>query len=187
MAFESFEFISLTESLNIPSFECKDEDLNHFLWDDAKLYLKELMAVTYLLVDRNANQTVAYFSLLNDKVSYDSDNRSIWNKLNRKISNRKRRKTYPSVKVGRFAVSRNYEGHGIGSEILNFIKIFFIEGNKTGCRFITLDAYADAVSFYQKNGFDFFTEKDKNEETRLMFFDLKPFKDAMKRIEGSVG
>lgn len=179
MILESFEFIRLSESLVLLPFECKDDDLNHFLWDDAKQYLTELMAVTYLLIDTKENQTVAYFSLLNDKVSYDPENNTVWNRLNRKISNRKRRKSYPSVKIGRLAVSKHYEGMGIGSEILNFIKYFFTRSNKTGCRFITVDAYAEAVSFYQKNGFDFFTAKDTNDSTRLMFYDLKPFKDAM--------
>lgn len=87
--------------------------------------------------------------------------------------------TNPSVKIGRLAVSKHYENRGIGSEILNFIKFFFTKSNKTGCRFITVDAYAEAVEFYKKNGFDFFTKKDVNEKTRLMFYDLKPFKDAM--------
>lgn len=175
----SFEFIRLTETLELLPFECKDDDLNHFLWDDAKKYLSELIAVTYLLIDRDNKEIVAYFSLLNDKVSYDFENKTNWNRLNRRISNRKRRKTYPSVKVGRFAVSKKYEGGGIGSDILNFIKLFFTKSNKTGCRFITLDAYAEAVDFYRKNGFDFFTHKDEGESTRLMFYDLKPFKDAL--------
>lgn len=179
MPISSFEFIPLTETTELLPFECNDDDLNNFLWDDAKHYLAELMAVTYLLVDRKAGNTVAYFTLLNDKVSYEPDNKSIWNRLNRKISNGKRRKSYPSVKIGRFAVSKHYEHLGIGSEILNFIKLFFTKSNKTGCRFITLDAYSEVVSFYQKNGFDFFTQKDEKDKTRLMFFDLKPFKDAL--------
>lgn len=183
MDLSSFRLVPLSESLPIPPFECVDDDLNHFLWDDAKNYLRELMAVTYLLIDPKENQTVAYFSLLNDIVAYNPDSKSIWNKLNRRISNRKRMKSYPSVKVGRFAVSKKYERNDIGSMLLHFIKRFFIDKNKTGCRFITLDAYADAVGFYQKNGFDFFTEKDKDDKTRLMFFDLKPFKDALNQKE----
>ena len=179
MDFSSFEFRTLTESSELLPFECSDDDLNHFLLDDAKNYLSELMAVTYLFVDLEAKRTVAYFSLLNDKVMFEPENRSIWNRLNRKISNRKRMKAYPSVKIGRFAVSKHYVGKDIGTEIMNFIKMFFTISNKTGCRFITLDAYAESIGFYQKNGFDFFTEKDNGEATRLMFFDLKPYKDAL--------
>lgn len=175
----SFEFRLLSESADLSSFNCKDDDLNHFLWDDAVPYMTELMAVTYLLVDSKENRIIAYFSLLNDKVSYDADNKSIWKKLSKGITYKKRRRNYPSVKIGRFAVSKNYEGKGLGRGLLNFIKIFFTQSNKTGCRFLTVDAYADAVGFYQKNGFDFFTKKDEGKSTRLMFFDLKPFKDAL--------
>ena len=47
-------------------------------------------------------------------------------------------------------------------------------------KFLTVDAYADAVSFYEnKGGFKFFTETDVNDDTRLLYFDLKPFKDAL--------
>ena len=51
----------------------------------------------------------------------------------------------------------------------------FTHGNRTGCRFITVDAYHDAVGFYLKCGFDFISEKDQNEMTRSMYYDLKAF------------
>ena len=60
----------------------------------------------------------------------------------------------------------------------------FAFGNRSGCRFLTVDAYADAVSFYEnKVGFKFFTETDINDDTRLLYFDLKPFKDALETVE----
>lgn len=58
---------------------------------------------------------------------------------------------------------------------MDFIKVFFTDKNKTGCRFIIIDAYKDAIEFYQKNGFDFLTGEDESESTRLMYFDLKSF------------
>ncbi|MBR6494943.1 MAG: GNAT family N-acetyltransferase [Prevotella sp.] len=182
MPLSSFEFIPLTEELELLPFCCKDDDLNEFLFDDVKHYLADLMAVTYLFIDPAKQKTVAYFSLLNDKVSYDPDEPTFWNRLNRRISNRKRRRNYPSVKIGRLAVSQEYAGQGIGREILNFVKHAFTHGNRTGCRFITVDAYADATDFYLKNGFDFFTKKDAKDDTRLMYFDLKPFKDAQQNM-----
>ena len=93
MELDDFKFSILREETQIPPFRCKDADLNSFLLDDAKKYLAELMAVTYVFVDVEADRTVAYFSLLNDKVAYDPEERSIWNRLNRGIANRKRRKT----------------------------------------------------------------------------------------------
>ncbi len=52
--------------------------------------------------------------------------------------------------------------------------------NRTGCRFLTVDAHRDAIGLYEKCGFSFFTESDRDEETRLMYFDLKLFSDALK-------
>lgn len=70
---------------------------------------------------------------------------------------------------------------------MDFIKAWFIDPhNKTGCRFIVVDAYNEPkpIHYYQKNEFDFIfsTEEQeaeythqKNREklsTRLMYFDL---------------
>ena len=56
-------------------------------------------------------------------------------------------------------------------------------GTRAGCRFITVDAYANATKFYQKNGFEFFTMTDAFDSTRLMYFDIKPFKDAQESLK----
>jgi len=87
MALQDFEFIPLTENTEIFPFDCGEEDLNAFLLEDAKKYLHDLLAVTYLFIDPNAKKTVAYFSLLNDKISLVPEEQKRWNKLNRKISN----------------------------------------------------------------------------------------------------
>lgn len=44
--------------------------------------------------------------------------------------------------------------------------------NVTGCRFLTVDAYLDAVPFYVKNGFRFMNAEDNDPHTRLMYYDL---------------
>lgn len=56
---------------------------------------------------------------------------------------------------------------------------YFVSNNKTGCRFLTVDAHKDAIGLYEKCGFSFFTENDKDDETRLMYFDLKQLSDAL--------
>ena len=43
---------------------------------------------------------------------------------------------------------------------------------RQACRLITIDAYNQSVSFYEKLGFISFTEKDKDENIRQMFLDL---------------
>jgi predicted GNAT family N-acyltransferase len=112
---------------------------------------------------------------LNDFLVEETD-KTTANRINRKIPNSKRRKHYPALKIGRLAVDTRYAGMGMGEEILRTIRTMFRFGNRTGCRFLTVDALASATGFYQAKGnFRFFTEKDKDDDTRLMYFDLKDF------------
>lgn len=112
------------------------------------------------------------------------------NRLQRGVPNSKRGINYPAVLIGRLGVSAEDRGFGlnIGSQIIDFVKDWFRSSdNKTGCRFIVVDAYNNprTLHFYEKNGFkllyrteqeerDFLELNDEESlETRFMFFDLK--------------
>jgi predicted GNAT family N-acyltransferase len=172
MDFTIFSFSQITSDTIIKPFDCGDPDLNDFLFSDAKSYFRSMMALTYLLEDKVSNKTVAYYSLLNDKIVFDPEQKSHWNKLNRRIANSKRRKDYPAVKIGRLAVSREYSGNHIGEAILLQVKHMFSIMSRSACRFITVDAYVTAIPFYEKCGFTFLSDKDKFSKTRAMYFDL---------------
>lgn len=175
MALTDYNWRKLETSEQLKSFECTDRDLNDFLFNDALDYLDQLMGVTYVWVDNPKEAIVAYCTLANDKITQDDDDRSVWNRLSRPLPNRKRRKFYPAVKIGRLAVNSGYERQGLGLDILTFLKMMFTTQNRTGCRFITVDAYRAALPFYEKCGFSYMTDKDEKEPTRLMYFDLKGF------------
>lgn len=175
MDLSQFTFRQIDAKSKIKSFDCGDADLNDFLFSDAVNYFKEMMALTYLLEDQSKDCTVAYYSLLNDKIVFNPDAKKSWNKLNRKIANSKRRKEYPAVKIGRLAVSKAYIGQHIGETIILQIKHMFSVMRRSACRFITVDAYVDAVPFYQKCGFVFLSDKDTNLPTRFMYYDLINF------------
>lgn len=181
MQLSDFEFVQLTKSTPLLPFVSEDEDLNNFLMEDAKNYSADLMAVTYLFIDKEKQQIAAYFSLLNDKMAYDPRERSIWNRINRLIPNQKRRRSYPSAKIGRLAVAKGYDHQGLGSQIIEYIEAMLVKKPKMGCRFLTVDAYAGATDFYRKNDFEYFTTMDTFDATRLMYFDLKPFKDNIEQ------
>ncbi|MEY3501815.1 MAG: hypothetical protein RL308_3488, partial [Bacteroidota bacterium] len=68
MEFKDIKLIRLEPETNILPFDCGDTDLNGFLFDDAKNYSKDLIAVTYLIQDNE--KTIAYFNYLNDKISH---------------------------------------------------------------------------------------------------------------------
>ncbi len=168
----NYSLIRLTEDYSIKSFDCDDTDLNDFIINDSKNYLKELLAVTHLIEDSENNSTIAFFSVFNDKISLKDADKPFWNRLRRPLPNEKRLPSYPAVKLGRLGVSNAYKGKGFGRMILDFLKIHFVTNNKTGCRFLTVDAYLKSLPFYEKQGFLYFTDSDIGEDTRQMYYDL---------------
>ena len=164
----------MAEQEIVAAFDCGDDDLNGFILTDAPLYRKEKLAVTYTVFEKsNHNHIVAFFSLSNDRISIsDFDSKTKYNRFSRRFNNHKRLKSYPAAKIGRLGVSESLKGMNIGSMLLKFIKLYFTTDNKTGCRFITVDAYAAAIPFYLRNGFVPLNEEDADEPTRLLYFDL---------------
>jgi len=128
-------------------FDCGNSDLNEFFFTDSVDYGKELLAVTYAL--ESETETVAYFAVSNDSIRAEDTSKSrLREKILKLLPFEKRGyKSHPAVKVGRFAVAEKYQGQGIGSKLMDFIKFFFIDKNKTGCRFVIVDAYKEAKAF----------------------------------------
>ena len=58
MQLADFEFVQLTQDTDILPFLSEDEDLNNFLIEDAKNYSADLMAVTYLFIDKEKKQII---------------------------------------------------------------------------------------------------------------------------------
>lgn len=177
MAFE-IPFERLDEAHYFLSFDCGDEDLNEYLFSDSKKYQQQLLSVTYYM--ENCDETILFFSLLNDKITALEHSNGFWRKIKSFLPHSKHRKDYPAVKIGRLGVNKKYQhsNENWGTMTLDFIKEWMITDNKTGCRFITVDAYISAVPFYLKNGFLFMGQDEKaryenhSDETIAMYFDL---------------
>jgi GNAT superfamily N-acetyltransferase len=172
-----YSLVKLQSGYTIKNFDCTDADLNAFFSQEALPYYDQLLTVTYVL--ETPDKTAGFFSLSNDKIQR-AENKPIWNRLNRHIKFEKRRSSYPAVKLGRLGIDRDFQSTGVGTLLLKFIKNFVMADTKTGCRFITVDAYNNekTLRFYRKHDFEFFLENDTHEKTRLMFFDLLPLKDT---------
>ena len=95
--------VALTPEYELKGFDCGDSDLNEFILQDAKLFLEKRIANTFILEDQG--EVVAYFCLLNDKVSRLEVTNSRWKKIKDSFPEGKRFRSYPSIKIGRFAVS----------------------------------------------------------------------------------
>ncbi len=177
---ERYGIVELQEEDSVNTFNCGDDDLNDFIINKSSAYRKELLAVSYIVVSKNQkDDIVAYFSLANDSLSIsDFANKTEFNRFRRRhFMNEKRLKNYPAARICRLAVSSINKGQRLGTFLLNFIKSYFLKINKTGCRFLTVDAYAAAVPFYLKNGFLPLTPDDENSRTRSLYFDLNDIAD----------
>jgi len=192
---EQCDFMELTEEVlkQCKDFTCKDEDITEFFTQDYADYAYQLLGKSYCFVKPDTSEIVCAFTVANSSVKVDSLPSNLRNKLNRKIPNAKRRPQYPAVLVGQLAVSDLFSGHHVGDELLDFIKSWFIDPlNKTGCRYVIVDAvnHPKVFEYYQRNGFKFLFSSDEEEwiflhnkgleqttpiepmKTRLMYFDL---------------
>ena len=170
-------------------FSCGDDELDNFFHNDADLYSMELMGKTYCWITNDKpHQIVALFTLANDSIKTFNLNNRIRNKLNRTINNSKRGRSYPAVLIGRLGINKSFQNKSIGSQLLYFIKDWFRhKSNKTGCRFIVVDAYNNGTTtkFYEHNDFRYLYDNELEERsqynipptnkisTRLMYYDLK--------------
>lgn len=141
----------------------EDHDLDDFIREDAERHLHDKMAVTYGLFfpeEDLSRHPLAFFTLQNDSLKIRSGNYPY--------------RATPAVKIGRFGVSLEFQGKGIGTDTLTMIKTFMCNDNRTGCRYITLDAYNKEriTSFYQKSGFTFLKEPRHQQKQVQMYFDL---------------
>lgn len=159
-----------------PDFSCGDQDIDEFFHRDSIDGCRELLCVTYGFFD-TADEIIGFFSLSNDAIKKEEVPRSALKRMLSQIPHTKRYSSMPAAKIGRIGISKNHKRSGFGTQILDYLKASFTTKNKTGCRFLLVDAYnQDAVlSFYQKNGFEFLVENDKNDKTRIMYFDLIRF------------
>jgi len=168
------------------SFDCGDDDLNDFFQRDALPHKKELLATTYCLkmkeaADGKDSPSVAFITFSNDTVKTskkDKNLKAFVGYLAENIPVEKHYPFLPAVKIGRLGVRKDFQKHNIGTFLLNLTKVLFTTHNRTGCRFITVDAYnkEKVVKFYKKNDFQFLHDDDSKRQTRIMFFDLKRFR-----------
>ena len=172
MSLDSVQIVRLDADYEFKPFDCGDKDLNEFLLNDSKDYLAKRIAVTYIV--ESLDQTIAYFSLSNDKISLLESDKTSWRKIKNTFKHRKHRRDYPAVKIGRFAVDIKYQRSFMGSSLIAYIKQMFLRKNRTGCAFITVDALKGAIPFYIKNDFKFLGDPIRNfdSSTLQLYFDL---------------
>ena len=138
-------------------FSCGNEDLDDFFAHDATRYAHFLMGKTYCFrLNSDPSKIVCAFTISNDSIRIYDLPRGRRDYMKSLTHHEKPLRRYPGVLIGRLGVSCDYAGQGIGSEALQFVKgWFFSSSNKTGCRFVIVDAVNEpqVITFYEKNDF----------------------------------
>ena len=180
-------------------FDCGDEDMNDFFQHDALPYATFKMGRSYCFrLKTNPSKIICVFTVSNDSIRIYDLPRSRRDYMLKITHHQKRLNRYPGILIGRIGVNKEFARKGVGSEVLDFVKEWFADdGNKSGCRFVIVDAVntPEVLTFYQHNGFEFlftteqqeeiYTNPPKDEEekadrlkkaihlkTRIMYFDL---------------
>ena len=151
---------------------------------------KKLLGKIYLFCLKDKpDEIVTAFSLSNDSIR-------ITNRITDEYKEQflddadlrdKTMKRFPAVLIGRLGTNKDYAGQGYGTAVMDFIKVLFRTNNRTGCRFLIVDALncPATLHYYEKNGFRYLIDDERLEakymgigvghlplNTRLMYFDL---------------
>lgn len=162
----TFERVTPTLLEQCEPFACGHDDLDEFFRSDYKLYADKLLGKTYAF-------------------------RVIVIRISGTENGEKNLRRFPGVLIGRLGTNQTLSRKGYGTAVMDFIKAWFRSNeNKTGCRFIIVDAHnnPDTIRYYERNGFQFLYSEEINEaksmglnikrpntlplNTRLMYFDL---------------
>lgn len=179
-----FEVLTQDVLSESESFTCgEDPDMDEFFQKDALTYARRRIGKSYCFrLEEDARKLVACFTLSNDSIRIWDLGSSKKNAMWKELTNREKMLSrFPGVLIGRLAVSKDYSGQGVGSEIIDFIKLWFLsEENKTGCRLAIVDAKnkPNVLKFYEKNGFKYLFNREIEEDLYI-----KPPKTEEERKE----
>lgn len=178
--FEGFTLRRLNEADKPNSFKTGDAKytpLKTFVRKDARKYEDEGLARTYVFHDDVNECLAAYVTIVCSEVISEEAPLMQAEQLHYPY------KQWPAIKISRLLVDSRYrregarwkEGVRLGEALVHFTLGVAVEQicPAAGCRFVVLDAKADAINFYKKLGFRVLdTTANRKRDAPVMFLDL---------------
>jgi GNAT superfamily N-acetyltransferase len=157
----------LNARYNLATFDSGDGELNEFLKNDALKEQQLLLSRTHLCLHKD--RIAGFITLSADSIRIDKD------KLDPgQVIDDCEYPAYPCILIARLAVDKRLQARGVGSYLLSLAIGFALDG-PLGCRYLSVDPKENAVGFYEKVGFRYWTKSK-----RRMFLNMK---DVAKGIE----
>jgi ribosomal protein S18 acetylase RimI-like enzyme len=150
------------------AFDCTDDDLNDFVRNDCYRYQEQWLSHTRLARYKKTGNFVGFITLLSDSIVLETGEKKRLFDFHKKVVQ------FPGLKIARLGVHKEVQRQGVGAALLTYaIGVAFRINNElgVGCRFLTVDAYPQSVSWYQRHGF-VFNEAGKKRTNRSMRYDL---------------
>ena len=151
----SYKLVSIKDiqpKSKLKNFDCGIEELNEFF---SRYSLKnDALGIGKTFVAFDENETVVgYFTLATAQVAFESIPDNLRTKLPKY--------PIPALRIARLAVSKDFQGTGIGKWLLTqaFIKIIHV-ADITGIYLIIVDAKESSKTFYEHYGFTKFNDNE---------------------------
>lgn len=155
------------------NFKSSEEDQNNFLHNDALEYAKLNLGVTYLLFRQSDNKLVAFTTLgmgairLPDKFEWELHGKKL-KSYPKQFPNQ-----FPALKVGQIATTKEEEGKGAGTLMLQFAsRVASDLKSQIGCAYLVLDARSNKLDWYKKRGFRTWIQNFEGMETIPMYLEI---------------
>ena len=149
------ESITLSAERIISGFDCGDAELDDFFNHQALHYKEQLLAQTIFFRHNESEKIVCAFSMSPNALKAADLPGSRRKKVREYIPREKNLQSYPAFLIGRLGVASEFNGQGIGSQLIDYIKSYCLSNYPDFCRFLLIDAYNNpsVLNFYRKNNF----------------------------------
>ena len=136
----------LVKSDDREGFDCGHGVLNHWFQRHAWSNEKERASRTYVVIDEEQNRVAGYVTLAMGQIEREWLSKSRHRNMPNPI---------PVVILGQLAIDKDYQGQGIGADLLAFaLEIAIVTSESVGTvGVLTHPLYSDVRAFYQRWGF----------------------------------
>lgn len=148
----TFEKINTEFNFKDYKFDCGNEELNQFFYNNARKFIEEDYSQLYLSRNKETSELLGFFTLSCTSIRSEEKELLSIEKLARYI---------PGILLGIFAVDKQYQEKGVGTDLLKKAVLLSINTSMTvGCRCLIVDSLISErlINFYQKIGFEFVNE-----------------------------
>jgi GNAT superfamily N-acetyltransferase len=169
--FNTLTIEHLPQDFDPGDFDCGESDYNDYL-RDGTAQRDESANVTRTYLAFFEGVLIGYFAILNDAIPLDTGERP----EDVAYSN------VPALKIGRLATDTRFQGQGVGKYLITVVIGLAKDlSEQLGCRYVTLDALPQRVTYYTKLGFkrnkvvhrNFRKLREQELENTSMRFDIR--------------